>query len=75
MDRQIPSSAFLNIGQRLIAIEPRLIAIEPRLIAIEPRLVVTREPIVIGDDHHDVSVYDILREWASLLIEYFGEYI
>lgn len=62
MDRQIPSSAFLNIGQRLIT--------------IEPRVVVTREPLylnVIGDD--DVSIYDILREWASLLIEYFGEYI
>ncbi len=61
MDRQIPSSAFLNIGQRLIT--------------IEPRVVVTREPLVICDDHHDISVYDILREWASLLIEYFGEYI
>lgn len=59
MDRQIPSSAFLNIGQKLITIEPKTVTI--------------REPLYVDD--HDVSIYDILREWASLLIEYFGEYI
>lgn len=62
MDRQIPSSAFLNIGQRLIIIE-------------EPKALVIREPPHVSIIDDDISIYDILREWASLLIEYFGEYI
>jgi hypothetical protein len=59
MDRQIPSSAFLHIGQGLIAIEPKVVVIR------EPM------PVSVIDDY--VSVYDILREWASILVEYFGE--
>lgn len=64
MDRQIPSYAFLKIGQRLL---------ENKTSAVT-----TGEPIhvnVICDDSDSVSIYDILREWASLLVEYFGEYI
>jgi hypothetical protein len=60
MDRQIPSSAFLHIGQGLIIIE-------------EPKAFVIREPLYVNVIDDDVSAYDILREWASILVEYFGE--
>ena len=61
MDRQIPSSAFLNIGQRLIT--------------IESKIVIIRKPLYVNVIDYDVSVYDILREWASLLVDYFGDFM
>jgi hypothetical protein len=61
MDRQIPSSAFLNIGQKLITVEPKIIII--------------RKPLAVNVIDYDVSVYDILREWASLLVDYFGDFM
>jgi len=60
MDQQtIPSSAFIKIGQKLIA--------TPILQVAAP------EPTRIVDS--EMSIYDIWKEWASLLVEYFGEYI
>lgn len=58
MDRQIPSSAFLNIGKKLITVEPKI-----------------REPLTVNVIDYDVSVYDIIREWASLLVDYFGDFM
>ena len=60
--QMIPSSAFIKIGQNLIA--------QPLVKAA----VVRRMPILQIVDT-EVSAYDILKEWACLVVEYFGEYI
>jgi len=61
----IPSSAFIKIGQNLIA-QPVL---KTAVIHIPTRMPIP--PIV----DTEVSAYDILKEWACLVVEYFGEYI
>ena len=60
---QIPSSAFFAIGQKLFTAPASI----PIPIPI-PILELTK----IDDD---LSTYDILHQWANLLIEYFGEYM
>ncbi len=67
MDTPIPSLAFLTIGKKLIS-QP--IVQSPKSIRV-PKTI--RAPILTVTD--DVSTYDILSEWASLLIDYFGESI
>ena len=64
MDTPIPSLAFLTIGKKLIS-QP--IVQSPKSIRVPILQVVTYTD--------DVSTYDILSEWASLLIDYFGESI
>jgi len=58
----IPSSAFIKIGQKLIT--------QP-IVKHAPR---RREPVIEPAQDPD-SIYDIWKEWAGLLVEYFGEYI
>lgn len=60
----IPSSAFLAIGQTLLT---------PIQISIPVPL--PRRSLVIIDTAFEVTTYDILNEWANLIIEYFGEYL
>ena len=64
----IPSSAFIKIGQNLIA-QP---VVKTAVIHIPKR-----EPIPIPQivETEEVSAYDILKEWASLIVDFFGEYI
>jgi hypothetical protein len=59
----IPSSAFLKIGQNLIA---------PEIIRATSTSNRKRIP---EQKHREVSANDILREWASIVVDYFGEYI
>lgn len=62
MDTQIPSSAFLTIGKKLILISPK----SPK----SPKSI----PVVIQTPD-EVSIGNILSEWATYIIDYFGEHI
>lgn len=56
----IPSSAFLKIGQQL--------AVKTLI----PVPIPIREPVPLICI--EIASYDIIKEWAHALIEYFGEY-
>lgn len=62
----IPSSAFIKIGQKLIT--------HPILREAVQQTLRHNESVIEPTPDLD-SIYDIWKEWASLLVEYFGEYI
>ena len=59
----IPSSAFLKIGQNLIASD------------IIRAAATSKRKRIPEQKHREVSANDILSEWASIVVDYFGEYI
>lgn len=65
METPIPSSAFLKVGKQLVVKTPTT----PAQVPVPPPI---REPA--PSLCHEITTYDILQEWAHLLIEYFGEY-
>ena len=60
----IPSSSFLAVGKSLIAVS--VPAPVPTLVPVP-----VPAPIIISEE---ITVSDILFDWARNLVEYFGEY-
>ena len=65
METPIPSSAFLKIGKQLVVKTPTV----PAQVQV-PTPIREPEPSMC----YEITTYDILKEWAHLLIEYCGEY-
>lgn len=72
----IPSSAFLKIGQQLAV--KILIPIPSSAFLQQLAVNTSTAPIPIREPVQQICIeiasYDILKEWAHALIEYFGEY-
>ena len=72
----IPSSAFLKIGQQLAVKIPSSAFLQQFAIKTSttpiPVPIPIREPVPLICI--EIASYDILKEWAHALIEYFGEY-
>lgn len=70
----IPSSAFLQIGQQLAVTIPSSAFLQQFAVntPTTPAPIPIREPVPLICI--EITSYDILKEWARALIEYFGEY-
>ena len=68
----IPSSAFLQIGQQLAVPIPSSVFLQQFAVETPTTPIPIREPVPLICI--EIASYDIIKEWARALIEYFGEY-